>query len=107
MLDLLGLRSLANQALNEAFAAAPRRDHDRFGREDDLLATALGMHLDGLDPHAVPMWSGITAENPVPVTVAQCLDKTALRKAGVRQSRRPQTGRHDKSVGQRGGRQSL
>src|SRR5207302_7092757 len=78
MLDLLRLRRLANQALDEPFAAAPRGNHDRLGREDDLLATVRRTDSDGLDPLAVPMWGGVSAEDPVVVTVAQCLDKTTL-----------------------------
>src|SRR5207245_8028800 len=104
MVDLLRLRRLANQALNEPFAATTGGDHDRLGREDDLVATVRRADTDGLDPLAVPMWSGVPAENPVVVIVAQCLDKTTLGKAGVSQSHRTQTGRHDESIRQRGSR---
>src|SRR5207245_9937458 len=96
--DLLRLRRLANQALNEPFAATPGGDHDRLGREDDLLATVRRADTDGLDPLAVPMWSGVPAENPVVVIVAQCLDKTTHGKAGVSQSHRAQPRPHHESI---------
>ncbi len=89
MLDLLDLRRLANQTLQNPFAAASGRDDDRIGRQNDLPAAARRTNSDGVHSITGPTGRGVSAEDPVAVALAQDLDQTTFRNAAVRQSDRP------------------
>src|ERR1700737_3142928 len=107
MLDLLGLRSLSDQTDEEPLTATPCSDNDDFRRENDLLAAGRETHNDGLYLLAAPTWRGLPAKNPLVMALTQHLDKTALWKAAVRQSHRPQAGWRGESARQGGRGQAI
>jgi len=106
MLDLLDLRGLTNESVQDPFGAATCGYDERLGRENDLLAGGRGTHRNRLDPLAAPTWRGVTTKNPVLVALAQYLHKAALREAAVSPSHRRFTERRGESGRQRSSRQA-